>query len=290
MQNQIDLSEYEIIKRLGNQTRRRFCDVYLVQSKNSQEQFILKAAKDALGIERLEAEAGFNFEHQSLPQVIAFKKDDAGAILLLQYKNGKTLDSYFKDIPKKILFEQIIQLCNQIAIPLEELKRQGVAHLDLKPSNILVNERGEVILIDFGLSIHYAQLTSRKLIFPLGYAAPEVLLNKLHIVDHRSDLFSIAVILYQLIVGKLPLIHANPSITTNLQLTHPLPEIDNIDKFANTALLKLGYKHSFTLPPNRMDQSEVDVLLMQAKNIRYGSLTDFISDFEKGKIKRFWPF
>ncbi len=285
------LNDYEILERLGNQKRRKFCDVFKVRHKTSSEIFILKVSINQLGKEALRSEAEFSFEMDSLPQVIGFIEDDESAALILKFKEGITLDRYFKKYKSKEQFKTVIQICERILPVFIELQKSTIAHLDIKPSNILVNETtGELHLIDFGLAINYSESIQRKLIFPLGYASPEVILNRLHLVNHQSDYFSFAVVLYQLFQGKLPLLNANPSITTNLQITHPLPEIDTLDKKASTAVQKLGSKFSFKVSPNKLSKEELDTSLQIGRNNRYNDFNEFIADFKAGGLNKRWGF
>ena len=290
MQNQIAvLKEYDILERLGNQKRRKFCDVFKVQHKATLEVFILKVSINTLGKETLRSEAQFSFNSKGLPEVIWCIEDEDSTAILLKYKKGITLDHFFKKLKTKEQFDTLIRICENLSPILKELESKQIAHLDLKPSNILVDETDASInLIDFGLAIEYGKTNYRKLIFPLGYASPEVILNRLHLVNHQSDYFSIAVIIFQLFEGKLPLLNANPSITTNLQITHPLPESDKLDKKANCALQKLGAKFSFSVAPNALSNEEIDQSLKLGQSYRYNNFEEFITEFKSGRLKKKW--
>lgn len=289
MQDQGISGRYEILQRLGNQKRRKFSDVYLIRSKNTGKQAVLKVVTDPSGIPFLKAEATFSFTSEQLPQVLEYSEEENSAYLILDYKSGVTWKAYLETIPRKTKFDVLCRLLEQLKTVLETLQEKTIAHLDIKPENLLYDaENDRIALIDFGLAIDYSQPISRKLVFPLGYAAPEVLLNRLHLVDQRSDYFSIAVCIVQLMDGKLPLLHANPSITTNLQLTHPLPDCNALNKAANKAVQQLGAKYAFPTAPNLLRPQEMDKGLKHGIAQRYSTFSDFLNDFKNGDLRAWW--
>lgn len=281
---------YKIIKRLGTAKKRKFSEVYLVQSKaDPSKEYILKYSLTPLGIEQLKNESLYHFAHESLPTIVDFKAEESSACLILEYKPGITLSEYFKTVPKKERFRICIEILEKLLPVFEELRQQQIAHLDIKPGNVLLNpETLELNLIDFGMATSFHSQLKRKLVFPLGYAAPELLLNRLHLVDQRTDYFALAVSIFQLFEGKLPLLHANPGITTNLQLTHPLTDCSQLNKVANKSLQKLGAKHQFKTPPNQLSPEQLDELLKQGMDQRYENLQNFVDDFKTGGLKKNW--
>lgn len=289
MQDQGISERYEILQRLGNQKRRKFSEVYLIRSKSTGKQAVLKIVTDPSGIPFLKAEATFSFTSEQLPQVLEYSEEENSAYLILDYKSGVTWKAYLETVPRKAKFDVLCRLLEQLKTVLETLQEKTIAHLDIKPENLLYDaENDRIALIDFGLAIDYSQPISRKLVFPLGYAAPEVLLNRLHLVDQRSDYFSIAVCIVQLMDGKLPLLHANPSITTNLQLTHPLPDCNALNKAANKAVQQLGAKYAFPTAPNLLRPQEMDKGLEHGIAQRYSTFSDFLNDFKNGGLRAWW--
>ena len=143
-------------------------------------------------------------------------------------------------------------------------------------------------LIDFGLALNTNSFKNRKLVFPLGFAAPELILNQLHIVDPSTDIYALGILIWRLYVGELPLKHANPSIFTNLQLTHPLPSHTKIRKELFTILSKMCVKYNFKMPPNIMPKEEVLKCLNLAQKERYQGLGQVLEDLEKIRIKKTW--
>jgi len=101
----------------------------------------------------------------------------------------------------------VVSVGAAITDALHDLHQQGVIHLDLKPSNLILRADGTAVLIDFGFahSAHYPDLLAEEIRFAAGsapYVSPEQLLGRRD--DRRSDLFALGVILYEAATGKLP--------------------------------------------------------------------------------------
>jgi serine/threonine protein kinase len=278
--------KYQIIKKLGNQKRRKFGDVYLIKDNSNEELFILKvltkskASEEA--ISQFRNEATFTFESPYLPNVEMSYESEEDIFIILKYKQGTTLQDFWDKTPKNEQLTLLKSLFHSLQHVFGELQNLGIVHCDVKPSNILIDKNEnkiECYLIDFGLAVNVNENSKRKTLFPLGYAAPELILNKIELVDQRTDIFSLGVTVWRLYAGQLPLIHPNPSITTNLQITHPLPESDKIRKPIYQIIRKMSSKYQFESAPNRMASGEVIAKLKEGMNLRYNNLKEIIIDF-----------
>jgi serine/threonine-protein kinase len=288
-------NQYQIVNILGNQSIRKFGKVYLVQRRTDGKQHVMKRIQldvtEAHLIERAKREATFTFQLAGLPRIVEQIQTDTEFALIKDYAPGIPLDEYWLSIPKKQRISELIRILHELEPLFNALKENGIVHCDIKPSNILIhkiNDHIEVQLIDFGLAIRQNEENRFKLLFPLGFAPPELLLNRLNCVDHTSDLFALGITIWKLFVGQLPLIHPNPSIFINLQLTYPLPDHSNLPKGLCPILQKMCYKHQFKTAPNRMTPNEVDALLIEANCNRYQRLNTVIQDLEQIPQKKSW--
>jgi len=242
---------------------------------------VVKSGAISVAEERLRAESTFHFDFPGLPQILDVYDGESELIVIRNYIEAKTLDKRFNEIKRR---DKHLFLCN-VLVQLEQifnhLHQQHIFHCDIKPGNLLIDENDQVHLIDFGLAIKQPMTSHRKMLFPLGYAAPELLLNHLELVDHRTDYFALGVTLWRIYTGKLPLTHPNPSVFTNLQLTHPLPEADGISGRMHKVLAKMCSKYTFEVPPNSMDLKTVKSHLSEGLQQRYSSFSDFLKDFQK---------
>lgn len=291
-----ELSKYRILHELGSQKNRKFGKVYLVEHTESGIKAVLKhlskdSAKETI-IERLRSEASFDFEMTGLPKTLLFHENETELILLKEYFEGIPLDIFWKEIRNKDRLITLKSIFNQLGPLFRHLKEQSIAHCDLKPSNIIVHQHENelsVALIDFGLAIRYPATEQRSILFPLGYAAPELLLNELDLIDERTDFYSLGIIIWRLYEGKLPFMHPNPSIYTNLQINHPLPEPDHMSKGMFNLVKKLSSKHSFGLPPNQLNSEDRKMYLRTAINRRPSTISEILTELNDVKARK-WLF
>ena len=140
-----------------------------------------------------------------VPRFIALGEVSSQPFLVMERVMGESLDARTESAP--LPADEVARIGAKVATALHDLHRQHVLHLDLTPDNILFRKNGEAVLIDFGLSRHekLPDLMAEEFVLPLGtapYISPEQVLNVRS--DPRSDIFSLGVVLYQLITGELP--------------------------------------------------------------------------------------
>ena len=144
-----------------------------------------------------------------------------------------------------------------------------MSHSDIKPSNIIYDStQNEVHLIDFGLSINLEEKNERKRIFQLGFAAPELILNQLKLISEKTDSLSLALVYWTLIESRLPFTETNPTIYTNLQISHPLPNLSKKLKAIDFLIQNATIKPKFTKNLNRLSKTEIEKELIKTINQR----------------------
>ncbi len=275
------MEEFEIISKLGGQKQRKFGETLLVLEKSSNSKLVMKRAfkREVKPIvwDRFKFEKSFSFDFPGLPVLVHHSETEDEIRNVFTYHDGIALDQFWGNLKRKEQLSFLKRFVQKLVPILNHLEKRNVVHCDLKPSNLIIEgtiDSFNVHLIDFGISIRKNDLEQRKILFPLGYAAPELLLNQLEIVDARSDLFSLGIIIWKLYTGELPLRHPNPSIFTNLQLTYPLPNHSSLPKGLFEIVSKMTAKHQFKLPPNKMNQQEVTRLLKAGMELRYNSIKE----------------
>ncbi|MBI3285174.1 MAG: protein kinase [Burkholderiales bacterium] len=150
---------------------------------------------------------------------------DAQPYIVMEQIAGDSLRSRFEHAPLPL--DEVVSLGIRVAHALQDLHRQHVIHLDIKPSNILFRADGTVVLIDYGLSRHdrLPDLLDEEFRLPLGtgpYIAPEQVLGVRN--EPRSDLFALGVLLYHLATGQRP--YGHPTSVSGLKqrlYRDPLP-------------------------------------------------------------------
>jgi serine/threonine protein kinase len=232
-----------------------------------------KVAKSNLkGIDSINREFSNQINSIAFPEIIAYEEDDVNVVLLSKFKSGERLDIFWNGVKKKNQISTLKQIVLGLKPIMDKMEIEKIVHCDIKPSNILVDKKNDKLhlsLIDFGMATPFYCQEVRDLKFPLGYAAPELILNHLELVNQKTDVFAIGVMIWRLFANKIPLSHPNPSIYTNLQLNLELPQNENISKQLLQILNIASKKHNFRLPPNLLNREEVKENLENARNQRF---------------------
>lgn len=140
-----------------------------------------------------------------VPRFIAAGDFSVQPYIVMEYIEGQTLLKRLPDLP--LGYDEVANIAARVATAIDDVHRQNVIHLDIKPSNILFRPDGEVVLIDFGLAHHtqLPDLMDEEFRLPYGtapYMAPEQILGTRR--DPRSDIFSLGVLIYFLSTGVRP--------------------------------------------------------------------------------------
>ena len=174
-----------------------------------------------------EAEMIAQLEHIHTLPVYSYGIDGNVAYLAMRWLRGGTLSDLLRQGPLPL--DQAARLFEQVAHGLGYAHSKGVIHRDLKPSNIMLDDAGNAYLTDFGLAKLVegaAHITkSDNIVGTPAYMAPEQLRGEP--LDHRADLYSLGVILYHMVVGRLPFDVASSDIISviyqHLEKPPPLP-------------------------------------------------------------------
>ncbi|MEA2720081.1 MAG: eukaryotic-like serine/threonine-protein kinase, partial [Candidatus Eremiobacteraeota bacterium] len=159
-----------------------------------------------------EAQMAAKLSHPNIVNVYDFGREDHSYYIVMELVDGSTLGEIMRD--ERVLPEPVaIDYAIQIAAGLAFAHRQGLMHRDVKPANILVTKDDVVKLSDFGIaravSEHTLGVTQPGMVMgSVAYISPEQAQG--HDIDERSDLYSVGVVLYQMLTGALPFTGENP--------------------------------------------------------------------------------
>jgi serine/threonine protein kinase len=220
----LTLGRYELRRRLA---QGGMAEVYLAYDRRVKRQVAIKVlyGRDESFIRRFEREARAvgAFSHDHILPLYDFGEQRPWYYLVMPYISGGTLRDYLLK-RKRFTLHEAASFTEQIASALQYAHDHGVIHRDVKPSNILLRRDGFAYLVDFGLAkamLGAESLTGAgAMIGTPEYMAPE---QSNGINDYRSDIYSLGVILYQMLTGRVPFTAESPVATSLKHIQHEPP-------------------------------------------------------------------
>jgi serine/threonine-protein kinase len=219
---------YEILKELG---RGAMGTVYLGRDPTINREVAIKTMEYAEVEEHdlpdvkarffREAEAAGKLSHPNIVSIYDAGEEHDMAYIAMELLNGEDLIQYCHG-PDLLPLPRVLEIAAAVADALDYAHRQGVVHRDIKPANIMLLEGGQVKVTDFGIArvVASSQTKTGIILGTPSYMSPEQVAGKK--VDGRSDLFSLGIVLYELLAGTKPF--KGDSITTIMYaITHNAP-------------------------------------------------------------------
>jgi len=172
-----------------------------------------------------EAKAASALRCNNIASVIDFGSEDDVYFIVMEFVDGMDLSNVFESIqgssdqPGAFPVEMALLLLEEVAYGLKEAHENGLIHRDIKPANILIDKRGEVKIADFGLARDTSDLSRPKsldltqpgtVLGTPSYMSPEQAAGKADL-DARTDIFSLGVMVYQLLTGQKPFFGDTPT-------------------------------------------------------------------------------
>ena len=219
---------YRVIRALG---RGGMSMVYLAHHESSGEDRVLKILPisehdGGVLVQRLINEAALlsQISHPSVIRVHEHGFTDWHAYIAMEYLSGGDLRTVLgKALPPALAVEAVIQLAGA----LEAVHAAGVIHRDLKPENVLRRSDGTFVLADFGIArqagVQLSYVGTGHVMGTAAYLAPELMGSGAP--DHRSDLYSLGVLFYEMLTGRKPYDGDDPVQVLNQHLRAPVPRL-----------------------------------------------------------------
>ncbi len=266
------ISHYKIIEKIG---AGGMGEVYLAEDTKLNRKVALKFLSPHLCQDedcrtrfKREAQAAAVLDHPNIIAIHDVSEHQGRPYIVMQYVEGQSLQDVIKQ--NTLTFESIINLALQICEGLNKAYQAGIIHRDIKPSNIVMDADGRPKLLDFGLAtVKGTEKLTRtgSTLGTVGYMSPEQVQGKE--VDHRSDLFSFGIILYELIAGRRPFAgETEAAILNSIQNDTPEP--------------LARYKADV---PDEL-QRIISKLLEKDPSLRYQNAASVISDLKGLAVRR----
>ncbi len=232
-----ELANYRIVSLLG---RGGMGEVYSAQDTRLNRVVALKILPAGMATDQdrmrrfiREAKAASALKHPNVATIYDIGKHDGTSFIAMEYIEGQTLAAKISGRPLDV--GEIVEITIQVADALGEAQSKGVTHRDIKPSNIMLTPRGQVKVLDFGLAkitrpewqavssdISTTSRTDTGVVMGTApYMSPEQALGQE--VDHRSDIFSLGVLTYEMTAGCRPFTGANATEIID-RILHGQPE------------------------------------------------------------------
>ncbi|WKZ43172.1 MAG: protein kinase [Anaerolineales bacterium] len=223
-----NVGPYKIIEQLG---QGGMATVYKAYHASLDRYVALKALHPAFGEDatfstrfQREARVVAKLEHPHIVPVYDYAQHEGRPYLVMKYIEGDTLKALLNKGP--LTSAQIEKVVDSVGSALAYAHKQGILHRDIKPSNVLVTPDGEMYLADFGLA-RIAQsgestLSSDMIMGTPQYISPEQAMGKKDL-DDGTDIYSFAVMLYEMVVGQVPFSADTPFSIIHDHIYTPLP-------------------------------------------------------------------
>lgn len=274
------VGHYRIIEMLGSGG---MGEVYLAEDTELNRKVALKFLPphlchdaDCRSRFKREAQTAAKLNHFNIVTIHEVSEFKGRPFIAMEHLEGLTLDLYLKE--KQPDLEEMVRLAIQICQGLQEAHSQGIVHRDIKPGNILVDMKGRAKILDFGLATIKGMNKITKAGSTLGtvnYMSPEQ--TRGEELDNRSDIFSLGVVLYQMITGRLPFTGDHePAVVYAIGFEEPEPLArfksrvpDELQRIVCKSLAKdpaLRYQHADELLADLKRCSKRELPLIETKS------------------------
>jgi serine/threonine-protein kinase len=269
-----------------------------------------------------EAKIQLRLEHPNIVQIRKFLIEKEKLYIVMEFIEGETLAQHFRRLGRPMPVSEVILIFRQALEGLGFAHSQGVIHRDIKPSNLLLTSQGVAKLTDFGIAhaLGTPKLArTRKALGTPAYMSPEQIQGAK--LDHRTDIYSLGIVLYEMLTARVPFEHPEDSDSDYAVLTahinqaptppsHWVPEIAPSleaailkalekrpeDRFASCQELQAGLlrspvsasKSAIVAQPEPVEPKQVEPPPQPSERKRYQPATTPVRENPKDGLKYVW--
>lgn len=215
-----------------------------------------------------EALVAKQIRHPNIVAVFEVYGEGEHHAIIMEYVEGRPLNEVLKARPRLNPLHSLI-IARQVALALHEIHSRDIIHRDIKPGNIMINTEGQAKILDFGVARmrsterdnDTAERSGRVIGTP-NYVSPEVAMGKR--ADHRSDIYSLGVVTFRMLTGRLPFEGHNRAQLFQKVMHDPLPSMRELNPDI----------------PERVERTIRKALARHPEN-RYQSAAEFIAGVDE---------
>jgi len=244
-----------------------------------------------------EAQAAAALDHPNICAVYEIGEAENATYIAMPYVRGQSLKEKIADGPLAV--EEALDIAGQVGEGLKEAHEKGIIHRDIKPANIMLTEKGQAKIMDFGL----AKLTSAAdvtktltIMGTIAYMSPEQARGEA--IDHRTDIWSFGATLYEMLTGQMPfgrkndqaliysILNDTPEPPSRLRKDIPRPveqlvlktlEKDKIHRYQNMAELLKDLKAALVAGLS-VPKAEKSIVVLPFEDMSPGKDNEYFSD------------
>ena len=249
----VQINQYTVIEHIG---RGGMADVWSARDTRLNRTVAIKtiardlaADVDPVALFEHEAKTIAALEHPHILPIYDFGEFEGQLYIVMRYVTGGSLETLVADGPLSV--PEALRMAKAIGAALDYAHSQSVIHLDLKPSNILLDSNNSPYLADFGLAAVTDQegRAANPGYGTLLYMAPEQLASE-HL-DFRADIYAFTILVYHLLTGELPFDATTSLALKQLQSQEDLPDLDTIHPHLPDELTPVLRQGTAMSPDNR---------------------------------------
>jgi len=261
------ISHYKIIKKLGEGG---MGIVYLAEDMKLKREVAIKFLPRYISSNEeerkrfeIEAQAAASLNHPNISTIHSIEETDENVFIVMEYIDGEELKDKIKTGPSPV--DETINVAIQIAEGLDAAHKKSIVHRDIKSGNIMITKSGKVKIMDFGLAkVGQGTLVTKvgTTVGTISYMSPEQARSES--INHRTDIWSMGVILYEMLTGKLPY-HGDFEQAIIYSILNEEPE--SISSIRNDIPIKL--------------EQIIQKMLSKNPNLRFQSADELLKEFRE---------
>jgi len=261
------ISHYKIIKKLGEGG---MGIVYLAEDMKLKREVAIKFLPRYISSNEeerkrfeIEAQAAASLNHPNISTIHSIEETDENVFIVMEYIDGEELKDKIKTGPSPV--DETINVAIQIAEGLDAAHKKSIVHRDIKSGNIMITKSGKVKIMDFGLAkVGQGTLVTKvgTTVGTIAYMSPEQARSES--INHRTDIWSMGVILYEMLTGKLPY-HGDFEQAIIYSILNEEPE--SISSIRNDIPIKL--------------EQIIQKMLSKNPNLRFQSADELLKEFRE---------